>query len=152
MSLELEQIVLILIIGGAILLVVALTIWLRYRRRKRVSLKVLGVDLESFRSKNPCFHSVMKAVQERGLEDVLGRRGDVRAAFKLLGEQSLLEQARKKKDRRASLLDVPVPTDRRIDAAIMTVLRAVYMDEGTRRALTAEALAEMDQFLDSLTG
>ncbi|MEJ2077659.1 MAG: hypothetical protein P8020_20205 [Acidobacteriota bacterium] len=143
-----DQAVLILIVLGAVLL--AVIAWLLLRRRRPRSVD-LGIDLDLCRQQNPCLFKVVMAVSEQGLADQLRERGDVRAALKLLATRDAERRARQK-DRRSSMLDLPgQQADNRRDAAVMTILRAVYMDEVLCRALPSDVVGEVDSYLDSLT-
>lgn len=143
-----DQGVLILIVFAAVLL--ALIAWLLLRRRRPRA--ELGIDLDAYRKQNPCFFKVITAVREQGLVDQLKERGDVRAALKLLATRDA-ERRSRQKDRRSSLLDLPgqPAKTRHQDAAVMTILRAVYMDEVLCHALPSEVVGEVDRYLDSLT-
>jgi LPXTG-motif cell wall-anchored protein len=142
-----DQATLILIVVAAVLL--ALVAWLLLRRR-RPRTADLGIDLDDYRQQNPCFFKAIRAVSEQGLVDQLKERGDVRAALKLLATRDA-ERRSRKKDRRSSMLDLPGKIDNRQDAAVMTILRAIYMDEVLCHALPNEVLGEVDRYLDSLT-
>lgn len=148
LGLTADQTVLMLIVVGAILL--AIIAWLLLRRRRpRVD---LGIDLDVYRKRNPCFFKVLSAVRDQGLVEQLKERGDVRAALKLLATRDA-ERRSREKDRRSSLLDLPGQPEhaRRQEAAVLTILRAVYMDEVLCHALPAEVVGEVDRYLDSLT-
>ncbi len=148
LGLTADQTVLMLIVVGAILLAVIAWLLLR-RRRPRVD---LGIDLDVYRKRNPCFFKVLSAVQEQGLVEQLKERGDVRAALRLLATRDA-ERRSREKDRRSTLFDLPGQPEqaRRQDAAVMTILRAVYMDEVLCHALPSEVVGEVDRYLDSLT-
>jgi len=134
--------------GGLLLLICVL---LLIRRRRRAGPRDFGFDLTAYRKRNPGFVHALQAIADRGLGKELSRRGDVRAAFRLLKERGGA-QRRPKPDRRTSLLELRVPPDPRVDAAILTILRAVYMEEGLRAAVPVEAQREIDSYLDGLTG
>lgn len=142
-----DQALLILIVVGAVLLAVIAWFLLRRRRPKAD----LGIDLDAYRNQNPCFFKVVMAVSEQGLVDQLKERGDVRAALKLLATRDA-ERRSRQKDRRSSMLDLPGQQgDNRREAAVMTILRAVYMDEVICHALPSDVVGEVDRYLDSLT-
>lgn len=146
LGLSADQALLILIVIVAALL--ALVAWLLLRRRHPRA--DLGIDLEAYRNQNPCFFKVIMAVSEQGLVDELKERGDVRAALTLLANRAA-ERRSRTRDRRSSLLDLPSQTDNRQDAAMMTIMRAVYMDEVLCHALPLDVVGEVDRYLDSLT-
>jgi hypothetical protein len=148
--LELDQILVIAVGAGVILLLVSVVLLVR-RRRRRAPVTGFGFDLATYQGRNPGFVHALQAIADRGLLEELSRRGDVRAALRLLKERGGAQRPRKR-DRRTSLLDRPPPVDQRVDAAILTILRAVYMDEGLRRAVPGEAQREIDRYLDGLTG
>jgi hypothetical protein len=143
-----DQTLLLLIVVGAVVL--ALVAWLLLRGRRRPKAD-LGIDLDTYRNQNPCFFKVVQAVSDQGLVDQLKERGDVRAALKLLATRDA-ERRSRQKDRRSSMLDLPgQQEDNRREAAVMTILRAVYMDEVICHALPSDVVGEVDRYLDSLT-
>ncbi len=150
-SLQNEQIILIAVVAGAVLLVVAMLIVLS--RRKSSAVRELGISLKGFRERNPCFYRVMTAVLKAGKSSELTQRGDVRAALRLLQDQARKRGKRPKKpERTASLLATGQSGKDRQEAATMTILRAVYMDETLCRSLPNSVIKDIDRYLDTLTG
>ena len=146
-----EQILLIAIV--LIVLIVAVVAVIGIRRKTSRAVRELGFPLKSFRETNPCFYQVMAAVLKAGKSTELTHRGDVRAALRLLQEESRKKARRARKpDRSTSLLDKGGPGKGRREAATMTILRAVYMDESLCRALPNTVVKDIDRYLDSLTG
>jgi len=148
-----NQILLLALVVSVLVLVVAIVVIVR--RRKSSTVRELGISLKGFRERNPCFYRVMTAVVKAGKTSELTQRGDVRAALRLLQDQAGKRGKRPKKpERTASLLSTPTGhsgKDRQ-QAATMTILRAVYMDETLCRALPNSVIKDIDRYLDSLTG
>ena len=142
-----EQIILLVLVLSV--LIISVAVLLIVLRRKSRSMRELGISLKGFREANPCFYQVMTAVLKAGKSSDLTSRGDVRAALRLLQERS---KRVKKLDRSSPFLPKDGSAKGREQAATMTILRAVYMDELLCQALPSNVVENIDRYLDSLTG
>lgn len=119
--------------------------------------------IRHYRAEFPVLSETLAALQREGRMVELRQRGDARAALKLLElgvpsepvSRGSGKQVRRKPAAGLLLERVPAAVpgspDRR-RAAALTILRAAYMDDQLRSCLPPELVAEMDRFLDSLTG
>ncbi|GAB4108198.1 MAG: hypothetical protein Kow001_04150 [Acidobacteriota bacterium] len=145
------------LVGGLGALVAAalllLVVWLVGRRRAAAAATPLSRLISSHRANYPCFAAVLATVQAQGLVADLYRHGDVRAALKLLEEAARRPPARPPRGTESLLLgpSVEAGMPRRDQAAVVTVLRAVYDDDRIRGRLSRDVLQQLDGFLDSLT-
>lgn len=148
-------------IAGVAALAVAGLAWLvswLLRRRKPPVTDATPIDLliRHHGKAFPGLAIVLTGLQQRGKLDGLYRHGDVRAALTLLeraAESATSRPPRVRRDPRQLLLELTAQSggaDRR-QAAVATVLRAVYQDDELRSCLDQEAVLQMDRFLDSLT-
>lgn len=143
---------------AVVLLVVVL--WRRRTGRKRESAEPLDLQLTfgAYRESHPSFFRVMLSFQEKHQLQELLAKGEVRAAVKLLESQRKTRKAKPGRgSRKASVLTLsqpPAATDetRRIQAAMLTILRAIYQEESFRKDLSDGADEELDHLLESLTG
>jgi len=155
--LDIEPALQVLVGLGLLLLLAGLGIWLWRRRRKVMPHQLeLQETVTAYRYRNPAFYRMMRQFWERGLDEALLERPDVEAALRLLS--TLRERRRdevRRKDLGSSLLQLESKESkseaRQIQAAILTILRTIYLDPDLRRILPAEAESELDRLLDSLT-
>ncbi len=138
--------------GLVVLGIVLLVVWLVGRKRAAAP-TALSRLIASHSRAYPCFAAVIATVQAQGLVRELYRHGDVRAALKLLEESVRRPEPRPRRGRDSLLLERPGESSasRRHQAAVVTVLRAVYEDDHIRPRLSSDLLKQVDGFLDSLT-
>lgn len=149
-----ENLLTYVLAGAAVLLLFALLIirWLRSRRAGHIWGKEQTGAMEALRSSHPEFFRIMKDIQQHRRPDEVFRHQDALAAF----EKILAHQARRKSSGKkgAALLDL-APAEaghgrRTVDAAVLTILRTLYLDPDLQKALTPEAEQELDHYLDAL--
>ncbi len=143
---DVRQVVVSLIVLGILLALVLLALRLRARRLSSVE----GVRLEPLHSTHPCFYQVMLALARSGdVKDLLERK-DVQSAWKVV-QRSQDRQTKAKPRTTGSILLNGGDRSDRLEAAILTILRAVVMDEKLARRLSPSVVAELDSYLEHLT-
>ena len=140
----------IIIFSGVIMLVAVLTAI--YRRQRRSGDRVDDGDdptIAAFRNSHESFYRILQIFQQRhDLAEILSER-DVRDAYKLL---------RLKNNRPETRADSPLQlqdpsreiSEERLQAAMLTILRAIYMDERLVADLDPSAHEELDRLLEGI--
>lgn len=156
MSLEL-----LILLAVAILLIFAAVLALVFSRRKRRKVTAatsVEATFAAYRESHPSFYRILSSLKGGKELNQLLERGDVRAAVRLL-ETRRASQVDKEGSRgnERGLLDLnarggDVSLDRTVQAAMLTIIRAVYLDEDLRQSLPKGADSELDRLLESLTG
>jgi len=130
-----------LVVGG---------IWIIARARRRNISRALGFDPAVFDARCPVLTQVLSTLGRKGLAEELARLQGIGEAVEIL-RVSARKRKSGKPDLRSSLVDVSGGGEPRVDAAILTLLRAVVMDERLYSVLPPEVVRSLDSFLDSLT-
>lgn len=140
--------------GVAVLVLAGVLIWRwRHHRREGHSWGKEESDaLEALRASHPEFFRIMTDIRQRRRPGQVFRHDEAQAAFdKILAHQARRASSGKKG---GSLLDLaPAEADhgrRTLDAAVLTILRTLYLDPELKKALTPEAEQELDHYLDAL--
>lgn len=121
---------------------------IRDSRRLR---RALEETLIAYRKSHPLFYQFLTTFQEEHALDDLFEHEEVDAAFARL----TFHRDRQETARSRSTLHLDTASagkgDREIRAAMVTILRALYLKPEFRRELTSQAVQELDTLLDSLT-
>ena len=142
------------VLAGVVVLGLAGLLILRRRRRRKSHFwgKEQTGALEALRASHPEFFRIMADLQQRRRPDEVFRHQEAQAAFnKILAHQARRQSSAKKG---GSLLDL-APAEaghgrRTLDAAVLTILRTLYLDPELKKVLTPEAEEELDHYLDAL--
>ena len=152
---SIQPFLIILVISGTLLLLAgtAALVLRSRRRRQMISTKPLLPHLESFRSDSPFFYRFIDSLEKANLGSQLLNRDDLKAALELLDTHGQ-KQSEKLFANKNSLLNLSATessVDKKIQAAMTTVLRVVYFDEELRKQLPSNLGQELDYYLDNLT-
>lgn len=115
--------------------------------------KELRQTLDAYRQSHPLFCEILKAFQEKRSLDDLFENDEVEVAFgKLTFYKDQKERRVKERSVASLLLEKDDPgRGRDIKAAMVTILRALYLNPQFRRELSPAVEANLDRLLDSLT-
>lgn len=151
---NIQSLLVILVVLGILLFAAgAASLLVRNRKQYQNHLPLLIPHLEQLRLDSPFFYQVIKALQQSGEGQGLIVHEDVKSALDLL-EAEGLQRSQKKGPINSSFLNLiagPRSKDKKIRAAMTTVLRAIYFDDKLRTVLPAGMDSELDQYLDHLT-
>lgn len=151
---NIQSLLVILVVLGILLFAAgAASLLVRKRKQYQNHLPLLIPHLEQLRLDSPFFYQVIKALQQSGEGQGLIVHEDVKSALDLL-EAEGLQRSQKKGPINSSFLNLiagPRSKDKKIRAAMTTVLRAIYFDDKLRTVLPAGMDSELDQYLDHLT-
>lgn len=155
MNLELT----ILLAAALLLVVAAILAFVLVRRKGSTQNEASSVEatFAAYRDSHPSFYRILSSLKGGDELSQLLERGDVRAAVRLLETRrpaQRKQEARRSKER--GMLDLGTSddssADRTVQAAMLTIIRAVYLDDDLRRSLPEGADSELDRLLESLTG
>lgn len=135
---------------GVVVLVVVVLLW----RRRRAPTPNESVDrmMESMRLTHPSFFVALSYVRKAGLMGEFMERDEVRRAVEILANADE-QRKNRRRDRRGALLSLtPGSGDVKTQAALLTVLRSIYLDDRVRPGLPPKTLDDLDRFLETLTG
>jgi hypothetical protein len=154
-----------IVVGGVVLLLVVVILLIRSRKaraRKRPVVEALGrLDgrtqevLELYRVSHPAFYRIVDEYRQQQVLDHLLTDPDFAAAFEKL--KTLKSKAeRQSRDKRVSALQITAAGDREsvsreTRAAMLTILRVLYLNRDFTTELTPQADADLDRLLESLT-
>jgi len=155
-----------IVIGGVVLLLLVVILLIRSRRSRHkgpVARGALGrLDgrtqevLELYRESHPAFYRIVEEYrQHQVLDQLLLTDPDFAAAFEKL--KKLKSKAeRQTRDKRVSALQISAAGDREsvnkeTRAAMLTILRVLYLNRDAGTAVTPQADADLDRLLESLT-
>lgn len=141
----------ILGISGLLLLFALAAALLRRRRNRLDPDSDVDPTVAAFRVTHPAFYRIMRSFQRNhDLAEILSQ-GEVRDSFRLL--QLRTEGGSPVAGSPLGLNDpAAAVNDERLQAAMLTILRGIYMEERFTAGLEPEAHKELDRMLDSLTG
>ncbi len=105
----------------------------------------LGNLVASFEQSHPAFASIMKSFQQRHSLRYLCRHKEVESAFAELSREAPSPAAK------PSLRLQPGKPNRSREAAMVTIVRAIYEDDRYYRELPVQTHRELDNLLDALT-
>jgi len=157
------------IVGVGVILLLLVVILLVRRRRSRARKAAAAVVggpigrvggpteqvLELYRESHPAFYRIVDEYRrQQGLDQFLNEP-DFASAFQRL--KSLKSKTdRQKRDKRVSALQISAAGEREnvnkeTRAAMLTILRVLYLNRSPETTLTPQADAELDRLLESLT-
>lgn len=155
-ALKLEPFLIAVILCGGLLFLAGVVILSMRRRRlsKAEGLNDLKATIAAYKANNPHFYRIMEPFLEGKQGADLLKRGDIRAALKLLSAK--VPRARSPLEGRGTVLHLADSgsegkPDPRTQAAMLTILRAVYLDAQLYRLLPPGVNDELDHLLDTLT-
>ena len=156
-----------IVVGAVVLLLVVVILLIRSRKsrvsRKPVTQGGLGRLLDSrtqevlelYRESHPAFYRIVDEYRQHQVLDQLLTDPDFAAAFDRL--KMLKSKAeRQSRDKRVSALLITAAGDREnvnkeTRAAMLTILRVLYLNRDATTGLTPQADADLDRLLESLT-
>lgn len=149
-----------ILLAAALLLVVAAVlafVLVRRKNRSQNESSSLEVTFAAYRDSHPSFYRILSSLRGGDELNQLLERGDVRAAFGLLETRRPAQgQQASRRGNQRGMLDLGTTddssVDRTVQAAMLTIIRAVYLDDNLRRSLPEGAHSELDRLLESLTG
>ena len=139
--------------SGALLLAAMLAAYFVRRRRRLDPDAEVDPTVGRFRTSHPAFYRIMRSFQRHyDLAEILSR-GEVRDAFRLLQRHADGGQSPPAAGNTLRLNGLTGKlSDERVQAAMLTILRSIYMDERFVAQLDPEVHRELDQLLDTLSG
>jgi hypothetical protein len=153
-TMSLQLIVLGAVLATLLLVVAGGFFYFKRKRERRAELdRQLNRVLSNYRKSDPEFCRVLQRVVDYGYGPMLLSKGDARAAMRLLESRCPPESARQRQT--SSVLNLSgsasTPTDSRVTAAMVTILRSIYLDRKLVLELQGGIEEEMDIALDFLT-